>query len=349
MTTDVSSESEWRSLDLLRAIAVLFVIISHVPYERFGLTLPHFFYLQALGLLGVLMFFVHTALVLMLSLERQVLQLGGLRRIHVIFLIRRVFRVYPLSVVIVAASAVLGVKGMQHPGFDGHLSWVVYDLLLVQNVTETPSNPLALWSLPFEMQMYLVLPALFAVLRYAARQGPLLIAVLWAGTIAMVVAMQRLGWRYDLVKYVPCFLPGVMAYALTRRRLPAFPSWVLFGFVGLAGVMYPVLVARGMKEHALGPFVCLAIGVLLPMSRDMRPGPLARIAKTVAKYSYGIYLTHSLALWLCFDVMSWMQPIGSFLAWIIAVWVLSWAAYRFIEAPGLQYGKDLARRLAPHG
>jgi peptidoglycan/LPS O-acetylase OafA/YrhL len=52
-----------------------------------------------LGRFGVLLFFVHTSLVLMLSMRR--LGLAGLR-LYTTFMVRRIFRIYPLSILTVA-------------------------------------------------------------------------------------------------------------------------------------------------------------------------------------------------------------------------------------------------------
>ena len=88
---------ESTNLDFLRSVAVLLVFFSHFfslllgKGEKWG-------FLFHLGQLGVLMFFVHTCLVLMWSLERSNFQ-GW--RLFVSFYIRRAFRLYPLSVVCV--------------------------------------------------------------------------------------------------------------------------------------------------------------------------------------------------------------------------------------------------------
>jgi peptidoglycan/LPS O-acetylase OafA/YrhL len=59
---------ESRNLDLLRSLAVFFVVVSHIPHFVDWPLLPYSF--DALGRLGVAMFFVHTTLVLLQSLER---------------------------------------------------------------------------------------------------------------------------------------------------------------------------------------------------------------------------------------------------------------------------------------
>ena len=81
------------NLDALRACAVGFVVLSHIPYFV-GWEDPGWYRIKALGHLGVAMFFVHTTLVLMMSLERSGHAAGP-------FLIRRFFRIFPLSMAVV--------------------------------------------------------------------------------------------------------------------------------------------------------------------------------------------------------------------------------------------------------
>src|SRR5690348_12512925 len=85
------------NLDLLRAVAVLFVLISHCLrvaglFDRPALRI---WGISNLGHFGVLMFFIHTSLVLMMSLER-LSKSGGSTAAR--FYIRRAFRIYPLAI-----------------------------------------------------------------------------------------------------------------------------------------------------------------------------------------------------------------------------------------------------------
>src|SRR5512142_1564589 len=127
---------ESNNLNVLRASAVLMVFFDH------ALNLPR------LGDAGVLFFFVHTSNVLMQSLQRS----GDSWKQ---FVTRRVFRIYPLSILAVVLYAVLCIPGTAWQGETPKDSGfnIVSDLALVQNFTKAQSIPSVLWSLPFEIQM----------------------------------------------------------------------------------------------------------------------------------------------------------------------------------------------------
>src|SRR2546428_4029591 len=82
---------------------------------------------------------------------------------------RRVFRVYPLSISVVLAVFLLGlpVAGPPWAMHPLHLTaqGLLANVLLLQNVTMSGSVVIPLWSLPYEIQMYLVLPAIFLLVR----------------------------------------------------------------------------------------------------------------------------------------------------------------------------------------
>ena len=80
------------NLDFLRAVAVLLVLF-HLLITT-NTRLPDYF-----GQFGVLLFFVHTSLVLMFSLERIE---RNKQELFITFYIRRLFRIYPLSIVCVS-------------------------------------------------------------------------------------------------------------------------------------------------------------------------------------------------------------------------------------------------------
>lgn len=307
------------NLDLLRTLAVLFVVASHLP----GVKGRAGFDSGALGSLGVALFFTHTTLVLLLSLQRS-------GEAAVPFFIRRFFRIFPLSVAVVLLVTVENlVRGIA-------VDWpaVLSNLLLVQNITGHSSTPYPLWSLPFEVQMYLVLPLLFAVAQLRDR-GRWMARIYGAGMLLGLLALTQPA--FGLLVFVPCFLPGAIAFVLPRRS-----SWspvVLFGMVLLAAAIIPVLVAAGMSVIPLGYIVCLLLGLTIPRCREIQPSMLARFGKTVATYSYGIYLTHAGALALAFA--GGAGPV-QWATLIVLPAVFAWAAFHAVERPGIALGRQLA-------
>src|SRR5258708_4164978 len=125
------------NLDFLRSVAVLLVLTQHLcrreHIEQIGWIAT-----TSLGRFGVLLFFVHTSLVLMRSMERSGISGGSLVKN---FYIRRAFRIYPLSLLAVVTALALrldsdihGISGLSNGALPGRLA-IVSQLLLVQNLT----------------------------------------------------------------------------------------------------------------------------------------------------------------------------------------------------------------------
>src|SRR5579863_866318 len=141
------------NLDFLRSVAVLFVLCFHVLFlfeHRHSPYVARLGFFHSIGHWGVLIFFVHTSLVLMLSLERQQTRFPG-KPSYLPFLVRRVFRIFPLSIFIVVIVTALALPVGQIAGgrFEAvHLRWtgIVSNLLLTQNLSHTDSVLVPLWS-----------------------------------------------------------------------------------------------------------------------------------------------------------------------------------------------------------
>lgn len=323
-----------RNLDVLRAFAVLCVLVAHV--RQYVVHMP--IQLYQMARFGVLMFFVHTCLVLLFSLERSRL---GTREASLNFYIRRAFRIYPLSILTVLAVALLHIP--REP--DVLFEWIgakqlVSNLTLTQNLTGALSLPAPLWSLPWEVQMYLVLPLLFFVFRKRSMWWGL---GLWAA--AVLGAHEPI--HIAILKFSPCFLGGLIAYQALKGGMPRlFPAqlWP----AALVAVSAFHAVCWRTHEQDLGGYVsCLMLGLSIPLFREMPASWFTRVGHTVAKYSYGIYLAHTPTIWFAFFRLAHAPAALRWSVFIALTAGLPVALYHLLEAPLINMGRRLAEGLRP--
>ena len=325
--SDPSMKIELANLDYLRACAVLFVVFDHIMKLAFHIYSLGFVSMDWLGRLGVLFFFVHTSCVLMMSLERQSLdqQPGG--SFFGRFYLRRIFRIYPLSTVAIGVAMVTGIASLSRGAWAANFA-------LVQNLTGSPNAFEALWSLPVEVQMYLVLPFCFLVAtRFRSLVAPM---SLWALAVGLALAQPHISWRLRMLLYAPCFVPGVLAYVLFRRKLNWLPAilWPPSLFV-IAGAF---LFRPNWGWSAW--LACLTLGLVAPTFRPLPPSFLTVAVAYIAKYSYGIYLSHTLLL-------VWMKPtVRTLPLFFIALAAASVLSFHLVEQPLIRAGQRLTRKRA---
>jgi peptidoglycan/LPS O-acetylase OafA/YrhL len=325
-----------RNLDVLRAIAVLLVVVDHVLWVA-GInssTVPDWDF----GRIGVLLFFIHTSLVLMSSLERSSERRHWVRD----FYIRRAFRIYPLAIAAILLTVLLGIPTKVEVAFiPPTLRTLATNLLLIQNITGNRDTMGMLWTLPIEVQMYVILPALFLL----ARRSVSGIAGMFGLTALLALAVQYAPvpglWRLTVATFGPCFVSGVLAYAILRngprKTLPAW-TWPLL-LVAAAPIF---LLLNPSPDHAeSGWFFCLAVGLVLPFVAELRESAVTRVAHTICTYSYGIYLLLTPAIWIGVDVLRSEPRTVQWVAVAVALVALPWAAYTFIEHPAIVLGRNI--------
>jgi peptidoglycan/LPS O-acetylase OafA/YrhL len=339
-----SSLHESANLDFLRAAAVLLVFITHLYgiYTGKGAKWDFFWHI---GQLGVLMFFVHTCLVLMWSLER-----SGLNgwRVFVPFYIRRAFRLYPLSVVCVLIAYC----------FDARWSPVNLwpNLTLTQNLffTDKPVIPptlTPLWSLPLEVQMYIVLPVLFLILRNRSLK---LLALLWSSSIPIALLQPGWGERFEIFKYAPCFLGGVVAWRLMRDTA-RLPGWLWPLAIVAASLTWMTAAQSYLPLHIAAFGICL--GLAIPLFREIPWSHIRTASRITARYSYSIYLSHFPIMVYVFSdprdprfklirqlpPMKHLSRTAHFALFLLLSVLAPLALYQLIEKPGIRLGHKLAR------
>ena len=323
----------------------------------------------------MLLFFVHTSLVLMMSMER--LRLSG-RDLYIAFMTRRFFRIYPLSILSVLVVVCFRVPANSWLGGYQWAGWPAFvsNIFLTQNLTQSSSVNCVLWSLPFEIQMYALLPLFFlGALHFPSHRW---MAGIWlvAAGIAAAEYIARSGVSspdFLIARYFPCFLTGVFAWRLmTNRsgRKPRLPGWawvvylvalvLAYRFVDAMRVYGPGALATlhtalRNDHHVWWPpyfdlvndwLFCAAAGLAIPLFLEIRSGLLKWISKQTARYSYGIYVSHVPVLWLCFGVWHPGSPAVSAALALLLTAVISILAYHCVEDPAIRAGKRVAAHLA---
>ncbi|HLH40465.1 MAG TPA: acyltransferase [Bryobacteraceae bacterium] len=243
-----------RNLDLLRAVAVSCVLGAHLLLCLVDEKVLHIasydlwkWGTNELGHLGVLFFFVHTALVLMLSLERT--PRAGM---IVNFYLRRIFRIYPLSIACIALVLLLHIPQVPDASYSGwQWSEIASNLLLIQNITRRADVITPLWTLPREFQMYLVLPFIFLLLQRF--RSSLAVLILWFGFFAAVPSMP-------LLSCFPCFMGGVFAYQLARERTFRLPSRTWPMAIALLLAAHVLAMATILPDYRSDYMLCMFLG-----------------------------------------------------------------------------------------
>jgi len=335
------------NLDLLRAVAVLSVFFSHLCKAL------HNDSFISLGSFGVILFFVHTSYVLMASLERLEKTSNSDTSLTLAFWIRRIFRIYPLAILCVVVMAVFHIPA--NP--EGTYSWIglkglLSNLALIQNLTLSPYIQGPLWSLPLELQMYIILPFAYFAIRGKRRYRSFALWIFFVLLVPIMVLIMptntTIYQRLNVFLYAPCFTSGIVAFDLIRSKTWTWklPAWTwpvgVFAAIALFGphsdAVFPSKLLRAWV-------LSLLLGVLYAIVAEARPNWIHRIFHWIAERSYGIYLSHSVLLWIVFYQMSqlplWVR-IPSLTAGAIGIPALLFIS---IEKPLILAGGHLARRI----
>ena len=346
-------KATYANLDLLRSLAVLSVVFSHLWKQGVIFNLwsdnPRItLFWHDLSFTGVMFFLVHTCLVLMLSMDRTAEAHRGRS-----FLIRRAFRIFPLCWAVILLSLATGLTD-EPGGTFLVLGWrgVAVNLLLVHNILRGYSSVIGpLWSLDWEVQMYLLLPLFYLALARFKRLS--FVFSLWLGaTLLAVTATQpEIPRLFHVAIFPPMFIGGMVAYKLLKGRSsalrnPALPAcfwpFVVLGLFVLQGVLIGERSFESPTGAAIDAGVCLALALAIPAFRELRAVWIVRPAQRIAKYSYGVYLLHIPALIFVLRNLPGLSLALKIALFLALTALLAFLSFHLIEDPLIQIGKRLA-------
>ena len=281
------------ALDGVRGAAALLVLVGHLGNRELFLVpgVAH----DLLGKPGVWLFFALSAFLLTARLTEELEQTPDSRGALAAYALNRIFRIYPLYTIVIAAHWALG-------DFSGGVA--LRHLFLLSGWRE-------LWAIPAEFSYYLVVPLLAALaVRFGRARA---VHVLWAGlALAFLfnLAAPQFVFRdsgFIHGKLVP-FLAGSLAgiLALERGDVPAttwrrivLPMLVLVGFA-LASEAYRALALMQIPLSFISvsgiSLALSAFGVLL-ISLSLEPNWLGRLMGSAplaffGRVSFSLYLWH---------------------------------------------------------
>jgi peptidoglycan/LPS O-acetylase OafA/YrhL len=345
-----ASQKLFPNLDLLRSVAVSVVLLSHLvmSFDLYDHPISKALAIKELGMLGVLLFFIHTSLVLMMSLDR----LGPVNLFQR-FYIRRVFRIYPLAIAAIALALFFHIPPHFEPTYQPQsISVIIQNVLLVENFFKSPEIVGPMWTLPLEMQMYLTLPFIYLAARRL--QSPLGVATLIGSGFLVWAVDHKLSTAFDywpIFPFAPWFFMGIAAYTMMQIVKPRLsPAYFVAALILL---MIGQIVVNALIGGYRSSWAMWAVGIifalLLPYYKDLQSKWAVRGSHLVAKYSYGIYLSHVPIIWFAFNYLS-DQPLvlklSTFLCLIVGV---PWLSYHFLEDPMISFGAKLADNIKHRG
>ena len=326
-----------RDIQILRGIAILFVLLFHLQVPGTGS-----------GFLGVDVFFVISGF-LMSCLYAP----DGLAQ----FFAQRARRILPAYFLTILATLLAAAIVTIPPDLANVTAQGLYAALLVPNLGFWAANSyfskdtftplLHLWSLGVEIQFYILVPVIVLIARRLRILLPLgILASLAVCFLAVGISPKTAFFMLPFRLWE--FLLGFTAAAwLTRNGAP------IRQVLPLAWLAVAVLLATpflGVQGDALSPVTghpglaalatCLATSVLLATGMPdilMRSWP-GRWLEVLGKYSYSVYLVHfpviTLALYAPYSGTRLSAPdMGTLIAILAAVGVLSVLVYRYVETP----------------
>jgi peptidoglycan/LPS O-acetylase OafA/YrhL len=355
--------SDWRvnNFDLLRLLAALQVAVVH----SIGILKPTGYFARLLeaGLdrfPGVPIFFVISGVLISKSYERS----DSLRD----YLRNRCLRIFPglwvCLVVSVGVILALGVGSLGRITAPEWLLWWAGQMSIFQNFQATFLEPLStglngsLWTIPIELEFYIVLPALYGILRLRTRLGNMRLLAIALASLAvqlLIVNSHRSVGQvraYSLLEvtlapYLWMFLVGVSI----QRNWSTVRGW-LFGRAHWWGLGYLMLcaAARWLRVDTGGnnmsPVYLLPLAGLIVSLAMSAPQLSDRILRH-HDVSYGLYLYHMLVIELLVGLAA-PSEWASFAVAIIVSLGLAALSWTLIEKPYLR-GKRGALRAVSDG
>jgi peptidoglycan/LPS O-acetylase OafA/YrhL len=364
------------ALEGMRGMAALGVVLTHVAFQTGAAGTPVLGRIWGRFDMAVAVFFALSGFLLWRPHAAAAHGLGSAPSVGY-YLRHRAARILPAYWVVVCAALVLlpsaaGTAGLRVWVSNLGLLQVFVPLTLTDGLTQ-------MWSLSVEVSFYLVLP-LLAIAVVWLRGG----AARWRVPAIIALAVASLSWNFIPVPtpdaihsdnwlpgYLPWFAAGMLLAELVHysdslskwRRIagnqPIMWTIALAAFLfsatdlgGPAGLTRaePWQYAAKMGLGAIIGFALLAPLALRPPTARPHRWLESRVAATIGRWSYGIFLWHLVVLSVIFPVFGILPFHGNF-AYVLTLTIaltlpVAAASYALVEEPSRHFARNRDRARA---
>jgi peptidoglycan/LPS O-acetylase OafA/YrhL len=341
---EATAPARVQALDLLRLLAVLGVMLFHYGFRgptAFNVThvaVPELASIARYGFLGVPIFFIISGFVIAYS---------AVGRTATSFAIARVSRIYPGFLFCMTATfAVLLICGPPH--FSATVAQWAANLTVAATSLHQPYIDSAYWSLVVEITFYAWITFLLAVKLFPRRVDGIVLAWLCISMLNELTIDTRSISRIFLTDFSGFLATGLLIHELYRGRKDAMLQCLLACSVATA-IFQAVHNLRWLRgdgtvfDDWIVATICLGSILLIIAATRIRRLPVrASIVLAAGGVTYPFYLLHQQ---FGYAVLEWIgrtdHPRVLVALVLLAIAVLSWATWRFIERPGQRWTRQL--------
>jgi len=316
--------------DGLRGIAIIFVLLSHLGNSGiFILPIEH----NAIGKIGVWLFFILSAFLLTNRFYFDLLNSKDKEYCTYRFIIRRIFRIYPLFIFTLIIHLYIG-------HFD--LISLVKHFFLIEGYGE-------LWAISVEFQYYFLIIGIVYLSIYLSIKVLSLITLIF-----LIVSYSYSDLIFSnslvlLVKILPFWIGSIIALKvpfdnlnnkiIANKKIIHFLAIISFIFVLITAYLYRTAMLENNLNHTFFINILLTVSFCVFLIFSYYSSYIKKIISStplvfVGKISFSLYLMHMFVLEFLKDYNSLMI--------ILSIFILSYLTYIFIEKPFIGLGSKLA-------
>ncbi|MEO8884953.1 MAG: acyltransferase [Mucilaginibacter sp.] len=320
----IAKQGHLNSITLIRSIAAPLVLILHINFviNLHSIELVNHFI--RIGNVGVYMFFIVSGFVLPYSLYKTDYTLSGFRK----YFVKRSLRIdIPYWCMLIVWYIFL--KEIFSPGNLKELSYHIF--YLVPFIPGSYWFDGAYWTLPVEMEFYILLGLLYPLL-IKAKPYATLLALLSVSMLCVFFINGDRGILFCNMNFA-YFSIGIILFKVYIKHID-----IKLAIIAIAPIIVYIAIFVSLR---LGVTICLATLVIL----FLKIARLPSVIKFLATISYSLYLTHNKVLNFFIEYVS-RYNLNQYILFVLTILICLIAAYMFywlVERPALMLSKKILK------